>query len=112
MAATLGGLSQPSPFVGGGMPALEDEEYDAQFREKAGTGILYTPPQLSDHVAISLVLSGSQASADLHVQKDATTLRCQPHRSSKRITDFFTKRQDTSTPSELPPAKRKAVNAS
>merc|ERR1719210_1306361 len=62
-AARLDGLSQPSSFAGGGMPALEEDEYYAQFREVASTGIIYTPPQLSDHVATCLLLEGCRAAS-------------------------------------------------
>mmetsp|Transcript_84222 Transcript_84222/g.234948 ORF Transcript_84222/g.234948 Transcript_84222/m.234948 type:complete len:552 (+) Transcript_84222:41-1696(+) len=111
-AATLGGLSQPSPFAGGGMPTLEEDEYFAQFRTGPSTGIIYTPPQLSDHVAVSL-LCGGLASAQGTVPaptRDAATLRCQPHRSAKRITDFFSKKAAPIRASS-PPAKRQALGA-
>jgi len=112
-AATLGGLSTPSSFAGGGMQALEEDEYEAQFQTSASTGIVYTPPQLSDHVAVSLLLSGlpppSATGGGLggRQARDPATQRCQPHKSAKRITDFFTKRPPGSNSgSVLPEAKR------
>jgi len=114
-AATLGGLSQPSPFAGGGMPALEEEEYWAQFREAASTGIVYTPPQLSDHVATSLLLRGCPApGGQPAATRDAGTQRCQPHRAARRITDFFgagAKRPQPLAAGPAAPAKRTATGA-
>lgn len=113
-AATLGGLSEPSPFAGGGMPPLEEDEYLAQFREGPATGIVYTPPQLSDHVAVSLLLSGLSltpaGSSAVARTRDSVTRRCQPHRSAKRITDFFSAqgRPAASHAEAAPAAKRHA----
>lgn len=92
-AATLGGLSQPAGLEGGGLPALEEDEYLAHFREFPATGIIYTPPQLSDHVAVSLLLHGVQGggTAEGRFASDACTKACQPH-SRRKISDFFGKR--------------------
>jgi len=106
-AAILGGLSQPAAYAGGGLPQLEEDEYAAQFRAEPGTGMLYTPPQMSDHIAVTALLRGVPVAAAAK-QRDAASLRCQPHRSSKRITDFFVRKPSTA---ELPPAKRVAVGA-
>jgi len=111
-AATLGGISQPSPYIGGGMPALEEEEYYAQFRDEASSGIVYTPPQLSDHVATSLLLRGCSMVSPIALVKDAATQRCQPHRKSKRITDFFTRKPEQPTAeASQPPVKKRASGA-
>eukprot|EP00446_Apocalathium_sp_SHHI-4_P035180 CAMPEP_0177317982 /NCGR_PEP_ID=MMETSP0368-20130122/13829_1 /TAXON_ID=447022 ORGANISM="Scrippsiella hangoei-like, Strain SHHI-4" /NCGR_SAMPLE_ID=MMETSP0368 /ASSEMBLY_ACC=CAM_ASM_000363 /LENGTH=559 /DNA_ID=CAMNT_0018777377 /DNA_START=66 /DNA_END=1746 /DNA_ORIENTATION=+ len=94
-AATFDGLSQPSSFAGGGMPPLHEDEFFAQFREKPATGIVYTPQQLSDHIAVSLLLSPSDCrlvAPPATLVRDAATQLCQPHRSARRITDFFMKR--------------------
>jgi exonuclease III len=103
-AATLDGLSEPSGFAGGGLGALSVEEYEAQFRPPS-TGIVYTPPQLSDHVGVSLLLT----SLDLRENQltGARTPKCQPHRSGKRITDFFGAKRCAAT-TEGAPAKRLA----
>jgi len=103
-AATLDGLSQPSGFAGGGLGALQVEEYEAQFRAPS-TGIVYTPPQLSDHVGVSLLLTGLDLRGS-H-QAGAHTAKCQPHRSGKRITDFFGAKRSAAT-TEGAPAKRLA----
>eukprot|EP00929_Paragymnodinium_shiwhaense_P090810 TRINITY_DN50912_c0_g4_i1.p1 TRINITY_DN50912_c0_g4~~TRINITY_DN50912_c0_g4_i1.p1 ORF type:complete len:583 (-),score=142.05 TRINITY_DN50912_c0_g4_i1:112-1860(-) len=89
-AATLGGLSEPSSMVGGGMQTLEKGEYAEHFRPSPGTGMVYTPPQLSDHIAVSLLLEGCNVAAvGTQRQKDPSTQKCQPHKAAKRITDFF-----------------------
>lgn len=103
-AATLGGLSRPSSFAGGGMPPLEEDEYFAQFRSEPSSGMVYTPPQLSDHIGVSLLLEGCPLPAAAGGSgRDAATAQCQPHRTAKRITDFFGRR------AEGPPAKRPAL---
>ena len=55
-ACTASGHFHPIPFEGGGMAATHTPEwvYSVQFREPH-TGIIYTPPEFSDHVAVSLV---------------------------------------------------------
>lgn len=101
-AATLGGLSEPSSFAGGGMPTLEQDEYFAHFREAPSTGMVYTPPQLSDHIGVSLLLSEPPLVAGGGGTKDAATQKCQPHKSARRITDFFARKPS----GDLPAAKR------
>mmetsp|Transcript_89509 Transcript_89509/g.208461 ORF Transcript_89509/g.208461 Transcript_89509/m.208461 type:complete len:95 (+) Transcript_89509:1-285(+) len=94
------------------MPALEEDEYFAQFRDEPSTGIVYTPQQLSDHVATSLLLRGCcVGDAPQPPTKDAATQRCQPYRAGKRITDFFGTKRSSS--GELAPdtAKRTALCA-
>jgi len=111
-AATLGGLSQPSSFAGGGMPTLEGDEFNAQFRDQPSTGIIYTPPQLSDHVAVSVLLHNCARPLVASSLKDSSTLRCQPHRTAKRITDFFSRKgSKESVDCQLPPAKRIFLSA-
>lgn len=103
-AATYDGISQPAPF-NGGMPELEEDEYFAQFRadkEGPSSGIVYTPQQLSDHVAVSLLLRQVPVATTANSQQRSQTQRCQPHLKSKRITDFFGRK-------DLPPLKRQAV---
>merc|ERR1712228_187579 len=118
-AAVLGGQSMPASFEGTGMPALEEDEYYAQFQPMAASGIVYTPPQLSDHVATSLLLHGVSLRQPLQettrrsggCNKDAGTKKCQPHQAARRITDFFSKKRDSGTAAleVVAPEKRKAV---
>jgi exodeoxyribonuclease III len=115
-AAVLGGQSMPSPFEGTGMPTLEEDEYYAQFRPSASSGIVYTPPQLSDHVATSLLLQGikaQQSNVKAASTKDAATRRCQPHCAARRITDFFGKKREISVagPTAAAIGKRPALGA-
>ena len=55
-ACTASGHFHPIPFEGGGIAATHTPEwvYSVQFRAPH-TGIIYTPPEYSDHVAVSLV---------------------------------------------------------
>jgi len=92
-AALLGGLMAPVGLDDKiGMAELHEEEYRAQFRESQSSGIVYTAQQLSDHVAISLALNLPARSVGLQLGTDAATRLCQPHRTVKRISDFFSKR--------------------
>jgi len=116
-AASLGGMSEPVGYEGGGQKTLEEDEYMQMFRADSvgpSTGMIYTPPQLSDHIAVSLLLRGDWGGQTLAT--DATTLRSQPQRSAKRITDFFTRKpsvEDSSKENRItdgqPPAKRMAL---
>jgi len=112
-AATLGGVSEPAAFNGGGIPKLEDVEYYCQFRDAPGTGLLYTPPQLSDHIPVCLMVGGVDmppcAAPSAAAQRDAATKKCQPHRAAKRISDFFARKAPA--PADAPPAKRPALGS-
>jgi len=99
-ACTLNGLYQAAAFEGGGMNQLTGAQYKGQFRPP-GTTIVYTPPQLSDHVAVTLLLKPEALTAadtacvayDESTKRykfDAETRKCQPHISgSKPMTSFF-----------------------
>jgi hypothetical protein len=99
-ACTLNGSYKMAAFEGGGMVDMRTDQYNAQFRAPC-TGLVYTPPKLSDHIAVTLLLrSGAVTPADsAHMKRcpdtgkfkyDAETRKCQPHvSSSKPLTSFF-----------------------
>lgn len=93
-AATASGNFVGAPLGGGGIGSASAKAMETQFGDGASTGILYTAPQYSDHVAISLVLNaGFDAefySTSLSLDaKDAATKKAQPHRAQKSISSFF-----------------------
>ena len=59
-ACTADQLWRPVPFVGGGIdaepPTMSAKNFEFQFTNPPQTGIVYTAPLFSDHVATSLVL--------------------------------------------------------
>jgi exodeoxyribonuclease III len=88
-AATANGRFQPVSFEGGGMIEPSQEAIDTQFGE-AHTGMIYTPPSFSDHIAISLLLDDICTSSELVLdEKDSATKKAQPHKSQKSIASFF-----------------------
>ena len=93
-AATSRGKWQPAPFEGGGLPDGTQRTYDTQFYTPH-TGIVYTPPQFSDHIGVSLLLDGEKLSAPLGPPKGAkhkwnkSSRTCQPHKKQSRISAFF-----------------------
>jgi len=91
-ACTAMGLFHMAPYDKSGIPDAPAEAYQFQFAGRS-TGILYTPPEFSDHVAISLLLFRGEACGGatypLLLGKDAATKRTQPHSSQSSITSFF-----------------------
>ncbi len=72
------------------------------------TGIIYTPPDWSDHVAVSALLDLS-TSEKLPLQADAATRECQPHAKQKKIVDLFARAAPTAAAAaaEATPAEPK-----
>ena len=67
--------------------------------------IIYTPPNYSDHVAVSLLLDSffqkdfvKNSKID---RKDAETKKSQPHMTQKSISDFFTAKTIKSKTNEV-----------
>ena len=104
-AATASGQFQGASFDGGGIVDATQKALDSQFGDKNGdgcyttqrhTGIIYTPPSYSDHVAISLLLNDDfyQEHLNTPLQLDSKcpfTKKAQPHRSQTSISSFFGK---------------------
>ncbi len=47
-----------APTDGGGLPSLQKADAELHFTGLPKTGIIFTPPQMSDHLAVSCVLHG------------------------------------------------------
>mmetsp|Transcript_11713 Transcript_11713/g.21909 ORF Transcript_11713/g.21909 Transcript_11713/m.21909 type:complete len:612 (-) Transcript_11713:159-1994(-) len=91
-AATASGLFQGAGFEGGGIAPATQRALDTQFGENH-TGIIYTAPQYSDHVAISLLLNEkfdkAHISRSLVIRNGKDTKLAQPHKMQQSISAFF-----------------------
>lgn len=92
-AATASGSFEGASYEGGGIATASQAALDTQF-DCPHTGIIYTPPSYSDHVAVSLLLKSGWT--QLHMPsklvldgKDLGTKKAQPHKSQKSISSFF-----------------------
>mmetsp|Transcript_6874 Transcript_6874/g.25353 ORF Transcript_6874/g.25353 Transcript_6874/m.25353 type:complete len:648 (-) Transcript_6874:893-2836(-) len=111
------GRYEPAPFDGSGISDAPQHVLDRQF-VAPHTGIIYTPPKFSDHVAVSIVLdekscgdgtAGNRSSAclipaPLALQRDPATRRTQPHAQQQTILSVMANRQASlsSNPSDRP----------
>ncbi len=99
-AATASGNFQGASFEGGGIASATAKALETQFGDPH-TGIIYTAPQYSDHVAISLLLNANfdsfcSTSLTLDV-KAISTKKAQPHKAQKSISSFFTPSSSSSS---------------
>eukprot|EP01060_Flectonema_neradi_P006009 TRINITY_DN14013_c0_g1_i2.p2 TRINITY_DN14013_c0_g1~~TRINITY_DN14013_c0_g1_i2.p2 ORF type:complete len:497 (+),score=67.61 TRINITY_DN14013_c0_g1_i2:56-1546(+) len=92
---TASGQFKPAPVTGGGIPEAPDVAYEHQFtsRVPGSTGFIYTPPEYSDHAAITLAFPTPVLTSDLKLQTDAATKACQPHKAQPSILSFVVKRK-------------------
>jgi exodeoxyribonuclease III len=123
-ATTANGRFEAVSFNGGGIVEAPQNILDTQFGEKH-TGIIYTPPSFSDHIATSLLLDDDSCVFDLVFQEnDKKTRAAQPHKKLRTISSFFRatvsthqikgsegkhKEANSSLTSNPPPAKRKKI---
>jgi len=110
-ATTANGLFQPVSFEGGGISEAPMEALNSQFGPQH-SGMIYTPPSFSDHIAVSLLLDDSiLPKRDLVLnQTDAATKHAQPHKSQPSITSFFGKSNGTTTAKTQTNGTKKGVN--
>ncbi|CAJ1961081.1 unnamed protein product [Cylindrotheca closterium] len=94
--ATANGGFQAVSFQGGGIVEASQDVLDTQFGEPH-TGLVYTPPTFSDHIAISLLLDDECLAPSVVLDKsDPLTRTSQPHKSQKTIASFFASASSTS----------------
>lgn len=117
-AATAGGKWKPAPMVGAlagsGLMEAPRTTHDTQFVEPH-TGLIYTPPGASDHIAVSVLLRPDALPAGQQMRKDAATSAC-VYRPPTNLKAFFAPKpklakEDAPAPaaasgSEEAPAKR------
>ncbi|KAL7528537.1 hypothetical protein ACHAXR_002502 [Thalassiosira sp. AJA248-18] len=90
LAATAGGLFESGSYSGGGIAAATKRALDTQFGE-AHSGMIYTPPSYSDHIAVSLLMKSSFKNivGQLTLGSEASTRKAQPHKKQRSISSFF-----------------------
>ena len=107
-AATLNGRFRPAPFEGGGLPDPVTSDCLHHCQRQPHTGIVYTPPSWSDHVAISLLLTNiSRHQGQPSTTKAPALTCCQPHAQVRTITAFFKPKSKDDPP---PAPKRPKIN--
>jgi hypothetical protein len=98
-ACVAHGLWRQAAYDGSGIDSGTRQANDAQF-VPPHTGIIYTPPRFSDHVAVSALLddaifdpssssSSSSSSSQGRLFPSKHTRATQPHRKQKSISSFF-----------------------
>lgn len=112
-AATANGLFEPGSFAGGGIAIATKRALDTQFG-LAHTGMIYTPPSYSDHIAVSLLMKESfrELIGTLDLLNDAPTRNAQPHKKQRSISSFFvssSSSSNVSTKSATSREKRKGL---
>ncbi|GMH60298.1 hypothetical protein TrRE_jg11708, partial [Triparma retinervis] len=93
LAATFTGGFEPASFSGAGMTAPSTNAINGHLDARQ-SGIVYTPPTYSDHVAVVCHFKfeadeerGQGGGEEL--AKDKGTKECQPHRAQKSLAGFF-----------------------
>ena len=91
MAATACGLFESGSYAGGGIASATQRALDTQFVGVPHTGMIYTPPSYSDHIAVSLLLMDTirDRMGGSEMIGDATTRKSQPHKRQRSISSFF-----------------------
>jgi len=90
-AATAGGLFEGGSYGGGGISTATQRALDTQFGEESHTGMIYTPPSYSDHIAVSLLMKSTfrDYTGQLTLSNDSSTKKAQPHKKQRSISSFF-----------------------
>jgi len=92
-AATASGGYQAASFDGSGIGSASRDVLERQFGQPH-TGMIYTPPNYSDHIAVTLFLSDKimpVKRAFYPDRQDKVTRKTQPHMTQSSITSFFNK---------------------
>eukprot|EP01071_Lankesteria_metandrocarpae_P001386 Lankesteria_metandrocarpae@DN1510_c0_g1_i2.p1 len=96
---TAQGRWSPAPMDGSGMQEMSKALYHEHIKPP-NTGLVYTPPRYSDHIACSLLLFGlHHLQSRPHVEgvdHHNSILRAQPHRQLSQISSFFSVKQQES----------------
>jgi exodeoxyribonuclease III len=91
-ACTCRGKHTPAPMDGSGLPGLPAQAaLDRQF-VPPHTGMVYTPPQYSDHVAVTCLLDVDLATVPLAADAATKAARYRPAATS--VASFFTKKRE------------------
>ena len=91
MAATANGLFESGTYAGGGIAVPTQRALDSQFGPPH-TGMIYTPPSYSDHIAVSVLLKSSfeELTEKLTLdKKDSAMRKSQPHKKQSSVASFL-----------------------
>lgn len=90
-AATASNQFQGASFGGGGISNATMRALETQFGE-SHTGMIYTPPSYSDHIAVSLKMNQDfERYFTTSLVLKGNTKKSQPHKTQKSISSFFGK---------------------
>lgn len=88
-AVTANGGYKAASFDGSGIANASQDALDSQFG-KLHTGMIYTPPSYSDHIAVSLLLDDTLVQSFVQLDDtDRPTRKAQPHKMQSSIKSFF-----------------------
>jgi len=88
-------MFQGAGFGGGGIASATQEALDTQFFGSPHNGIIYTAPQYSDHVPVSVLFNDKfdeKLISTSLVLNGKDTKNAQPHKKQQSISTFFTTR--------------------
>ena len=95
--ATANGGFQPARGDGGGLDEPTTKAMLTQFASIRHTGISYTPPKYSDHVAVTLLIDdealGATPFRSCELASDSATKHAQPHKAQRTIMSMFAPRK-------------------
>jgi hypothetical protein len=88
-AVTANGGYKAASFDGSGIANASQDALDSQFGQ-VHSGMIYTPPSYSDHIAVSLLLDDTLVEAFVQLDEtDRPTRKAQPHKMQSSIKSFF-----------------------
>lgn len=112
-AAIASGMFQGAGFGGGGIASATQEALDTQFIGSPHTGIIYTAPQYSDHVPVS-VLFNEQFDEKLIstslILNGKDTKNAQPHKKQQSISTFFSNQSSSLSSASSSSGSKRRVN--
>jgi len=95
-AATASNQFQGASYGGGGIANATMRALETQFGERH-TGMIYTPPNYSDHIAVSLKMNNHfERYFSTSLVLKGNTKKSQPHKTQKSISSFFSSGKSSS----------------
>ena len=109
-AATARGHFQPVSFEGGGIVEATQHTLDTQFGPRH-TGMIYTPPSFSDHIAISLLLGDSGGGSENNAEDNASSAANQAHWKADNWGTMVLDEKDPATKKSQPQKAQKSISS-
>jgi hypothetical protein len=73
-----------------GLTVPDKDAIELHIKHPPHTGMIYTPPDYSDHIAVSILIKKPEGCVNLILANDSNTKECQPTKKQTSITSFFT----------------------